>query len=126
MHEDAAPLVADHDPLAAGAAIARYEIIHREGGLYVDCDFEALRPIDELLEGASIVVGEDRDGMLNNAFFAAGAVHPVLGYAIDELPRSFAARFHDYSVANSGRPVLDAMCAPGKRQVRRAVDVRAA
>jgi len=52
------------------ANIARYEIIHREGGLYVDCDFEALRPIDELLEGASIVVGEDRDGMLNDAFFA--------------------------------------------------------
>ena len=84
------------------ANIARYEIIHREGGIYVDCDFEALRPIDELLEGASIVVGEDRDGMLNNAFFGASPAHPVLGYAIDELPRSFAARFHDHSVANSG------------------------
>ena len=84
------------------ANIARYEIIHREGGVYVDCDFEALRSIDQLLEGASIVVGEERDGMLNNAFFAASAGHPVLAYAIDELPRSFAARFHDHSVANSG------------------------
>jgi FkbM family methyltransferase len=84
------------------ANIARYEIIHREGGLYVDCDFEPLRPIDELLVGASLVVGEDRGGMMNNAFFAASAGHPVLAYAIEELPRSFAARFHDHSVANTG------------------------
>src|SRR4051794_17507254 len=51
--------------------IARYEIVHREGGLYVDCDFEALRPLHELLDGASLVVGEQRAGELNNALFAA-------------------------------------------------------
>jgi hypothetical protein len=84
------------------ANIARYEIIHREGGLYIDCDFEALRPIDELLEGASLVVGEDRSGMMNNVFFAASAGRPVLAYAIEKLPRSFAARFHDHLVANTG------------------------
>jgi len=82
--------------------IARYEIVHREGGVYVDCDFEALRPIDELLEDASLVVGEERSGRFNNALFAATPGHPVLRYAIDELPRSFAGRFEDLSIASTG------------------------
>src|SRR3954469_16671428 len=68
------------------ANIARYEIVHREGGVYVDCDFEALRPIDDLLDGATLVVGEERAGRLNNAWFAATPGHAVLRYAIDELP----------------------------------------
>jgi inositol phosphorylceramide mannosyltransferase catalytic subunit len=84
------------------ANIARYEIVLRHGGLYVDCDFEALRPFDELLEGASLVVGEERDGALGNALFAATAGHPVLAYAVDELPRSFGARFEDHSIASTG------------------------
>ncbi|MGZ4693637.1 MAG: FkbM family methyltransferase [Acidimicrobiales bacterium] len=82
--------------------IARYEIVHREGGLYVDCDFEALRPVDELLDGASLVVGEERDGLLANALFAATPGHPTLAYAIDELPRSFAALSDRHSITNTG------------------------
>ncbi len=82
--------------------IARYEIVHREGGLYVDCDFEALRPIDELLDGASLVVGEERDGLLANALFAASPGHPTLAYVIDEVPRSFDALRDHHSIANTG------------------------
>jgi len=84
------------------ANIARYEIVHREGGLYVDCDFEPLRPMDELIDGASLVVGEQQAGGLNNALFAATPGHPVLAYAIEELPRSFAGRRGDHSVATTG------------------------
>ena len=82
--------------------IARYEIIHREGGLYVDCDFEALRPMDELLDGADLVVGEEHPGLLCNGLFAASPGHPTLAYAIDELPRSFGALRDRHSITNSG------------------------
>ncbi len=88
--------------LTTRSNIARYEIIHREGGLYIDCDFEALRPIDELLDGASLVVGEERSGLLSNGLFAAVPGHPTLAYAIDELPRSFAARRGRHSIVTTG------------------------
>src|SRR4051794_32072333 len=68
--------------LTTKSNIARYEIIHREGGLYVDCDFEPLRPIDELLDGASLVVGEEHAGLLSNGLFAAVPGHPTLAYAV--------------------------------------------
>ncbi len=37
--------------------------LHRFGGLYVDLDFEALRPIEPLLDKQSIVVGRETGGM---------------------------------------------------------------
>ncbi|HYH23441.1 MAG TPA: glycosyltransferase [Azospirillum sp.] len=44
------------DPIAR-IDLARYLILRRFGGVYVDLDFECLRPIDGLLEGRSFVVG---------------------------------------------------------------------
>lgn len=37
--------------------------LHRFGGLYVDLDFEALRPLDPLLSGREIVVGRETGGL---------------------------------------------------------------
>lgn len=37
--------------------------LHRFGGLYVDLDFEALRPLDPLLRNREIVVGRETGGM---------------------------------------------------------------
>ena len=88
--------------LTTRSNIARYEIVHREGGLYVDCDFEALRPIDELLDEATLVVGEEHAGLLSNGLFAAAPGHPTLAYAIAELPRSFGALHDRHSIVNSG------------------------
>ena len=36
---------------------ARYFILHHHGGLYIDLDFECLRPIDPLLANRSFVIG---------------------------------------------------------------------
>lgn len=36
---------------------ARYLLLHRFGGVYVDLDFECLRPVDALLEGRELVLG---------------------------------------------------------------------
>jgi len=39
------------------AELARYLILRHHGGLYVDLDFEALKPLDDLLAGASLLFG---------------------------------------------------------------------
>lgn len=43
--------------------IYRYEVLKREGGVYVDTDMLALRPLDGLLEGVKGFVGESRRGV---------------------------------------------------------------
>lgn len=39
------------------AELARYLVLRHHGGLYVDLDFEALKPLDDLLSGASLLFG---------------------------------------------------------------------
>lgn len=69
------------------ADVARYEILYRFGGVYVDADLEALRPIDELLDGRSCFVGwEDPGVWINNACMAAEPGHPFFAALIAGLP----------------------------------------
>lgn len=75
---------------AEKADIVRYEIVYREGGVYIDCDFEPLRNIEPLIDGAQLVVGEQEPAVYANSWFAATAGHPVLRYAIEQLPASVA------------------------------------
>lgn len=69
------------------ADVARYEILHRFGGVYVDCDFEALAPIDELLLGVECFAAWETDDVwVNNAILGAEPGHPLLKALIDGLP----------------------------------------
>lgn len=92
----------DANLLSSKANIARYEIVLREGGMYVDCDFEPLRSFEEVLDGADLVVGEQTPGTFNNALFAAAAGHPVLEYAVEQLPESHRARRDAISPQRTG------------------------
>ena len=49
--------------------IARYEILYKFGGIYVDTDFEALKPIDHKLLSRSFIAGQlyDYKPQINNA-----------------------------------------------------------
>lgn len=68
--------------------IARYEILHAHGGVYVDTDCEPRRPLDELL-GAQVFVGWEVPGVwANNAVIGAVPAHPFLEALIDRLPAS--------------------------------------
>lgn len=49
--------------------LARYELLHDVGGVYVDCDLEPLRPIDELLTSEFIALEDSH--YVNNAFMGA-------------------------------------------------------
>lgn len=69
--------------------VARYEILHRHGGIYVDCDFEALAPIDDLLFDVDCFAAWETDDVwVNNAILGAVPGHPFLADLIAGLPAS--------------------------------------
>jgi inositol phosphorylceramide mannosyltransferase catalytic subunit len=77
------------------ADAVRYFLLHHFGGLYVDLDFRACRPIDPLLAGHDCVLGlepEDhsrihqRPRIVGNAFLAAAPRHPFFAEVIRRLP----------------------------------------
>lgn len=55
--------------LAQRADIARYEILMREGGVYIDTDMECLGNIEPLIEGVDIFACWQKPGLLSNAIF---------------------------------------------------------
>lgn len=74
------------------ADVARYEILHRYGGVYVDCDFEALAPIDELLLGVDCFAAWETDGVwINNAILGTVPGHPMFAELIEGLPANVKA-----------------------------------
>jgi len=74
---------------AERADILRLELLHREGGVYVDADLECLRPIDPLLDGVSFFLGALDSGRVSNAIIGSVPGHPLLVRALEELrPRS--------------------------------------
>ena len=69
------------------ADIARYEILHAFGGVYVDCDMEARRPIDDLLDDGCFAAWED-DEYVNNAVLGSVPGHPLWADLIAAIPDS--------------------------------------
>lgn len=83
---------------AQKADLARYEILYRMGGLYVDTDFECLKPISVLLKTRKVVLGwEDKDNpegypdVLSNAFIAAPQQHRLLRWFYEAAALRFRA-----------------------------------
>ena len=71
------------------ADVARYEILYRFGGVYIDCDFECRKPIDELIENVeAFAAWEQQDVWVNNAILGAGPGHPFFARLIEDLPHS--------------------------------------
>lgn len=68
------------------ADLARYEILYRHGGVYVDCDFESLKPIDSLLHRPLLAAWEDTGVFIGNAILGAEPEHPLLQRLIEAIP----------------------------------------
>lgn len=64
--------------------ILRYEVLRAHGGVYIDTDFECLRPIDPLIEGIDFFVGYSGPGRIGSAIIGAVPGHPVLERAARE------------------------------------------
>jgi mannosyltransferase OCH1-like enzyme len=72
--------------------LLRYELVRRFGGVYLDMDFECLKPIDELVEGVDFFVGyvvsdefgEEARRRVGSAIIGAVPGHTILERAIRE------------------------------------------
>ena len=74
---------------AERADILRLELLHRYGGVYLDADFECLKPVDPLLDGVSCFLGLLDSGRVSNAVIGAVPGHPLLAKAMAEVrPRT--------------------------------------
>jgi mannosyltransferase OCH1-like enzyme len=83
--------VLDQSRIAAERAdILRYELLWRFGGVYVDTDFECLRPIEALIAGLDFFTAYLKRGTsktparVNNALIGSVPGHPILRRAMTE------------------------------------------
>eukprot|EP00401_Gymnodinium_catenatum_P066950 CAMPEP_0117511390 /NCGR_PEP_ID=MMETSP0784-20121206/28483_1 /TAXON_ID=39447 /ORGANISM="" /LENGTH=351 /DNA_ID=CAMNT_0005307061 /DNA_START=60 /DNA_END=1111 /DNA_ORIENTATION=+ len=72
--------------------ILRLWLVSQHGGLYVDVDFECLRPFDGFHRRYSFFTGVSNVGAfeLNNGLFAACPGHPVMRFLCDHVARPWA------------------------------------
>lgn len=73
------------NPLAGRTDLLRYEIILREGGIYVDADVEPLRAFDDLLHGDPFMGWESEDRLCPTVI-GGEAGHPALAALVEGLP----------------------------------------
>lgn len=71
--------------------IARYEILRRHGGLYVDCDTHPLRPVDDALDGLDAFAAAENRRFVGNTYLGCTPGHPVMAELVDRTRASIAA-----------------------------------
>lgn len=89
---DAAEEISPQAPNQLRGDIVRYELLYRYGGVWIDCDFECLQPIDHLLQHEAFMAWVVPGRWVNNAIMGFPAGHPFLAEVIDKLPEN--ARRH--------------------------------
>lgn len=94
--------------------IARYEILHRYGGVYIDTDFECLKPIDELIKGAGFFCAWEIQGKVaNNAILGCTPGHPFAKVLVDELEELVRRQLKTWPAKASGPHYLTAKLCEG-------------
>lgn len=89
--------------------ILRWEILLVHGGVYLDADFECLRPIEPLIDAVEAFAGYRKPGRVNNALVGAVAGHPFVADALDEIrPRT---TWGTVDKEGTGPPFLDRVLA---------------
>lgn len=86
--DNADELVPDDSVYQLRSDIARYEILHSYGGVYVDLDYRWQKPLSAALhDGDRMVTCWERQGTyVGNGFIAAVPEHPVLDRAVAQVP----------------------------------------
>jgi hypothetical protein len=69
---------------AERADLLRLELLWRQGGVYVDVDFECLLPVDPLLDDVRVFAADLKPGSSSNALIGAEPRDPLLGRAVEE------------------------------------------
>jgi mannosyltransferase OCH1-like enzyme len=82
--------MAGHPPEIALAVqradIMCYELIHKFGGVYLNCDIKPIKNIEPLLAGRSAFCAKEDDVHLVNMAMGCMPMHPFYGAVIDRLP----------------------------------------
>lgn len=87
--DDHLPELVNRDVLDSGrnhserSNVIRYELLHGQGGLYVDTDVECLRPIDPLVEGLDAFAAYTVPGRVGSAVVGAVPGHPAMARAVE-------------------------------------------
>jgi mannosyltransferase OCH1-like enzyme len=79
------------DKMAAKSDILRYEIIAKHGGVYIDADFEPLKPIESILRGVRSFQADELDDRPFNAIMGCAPADPFYQLAVELLPESIRA-----------------------------------
>lgn len=90
LYNSAGALYQDRRKYQFQSDLLRYVILERKGGVYVDTDFECLRPIDDLLDCAGFLSWEDQDRWLCNAIIGCEPHSPFMRVVIDGLMMNVA------------------------------------
>jgi mannosyltransferase OCH1-like enzyme len=69
------------------ADIARYEILYRYGGMYIDADTIWLNPINKNILKGSLNLAFEKENLILNTWFSCVKEHPFLKLVIDEIPK---------------------------------------
>jgi len=66
--------------------VLRYELLWRQGGVYIDTDMECRRSIEPLLDGVSAFAGNTRPGRIGSAIIGSEPGHPAFERAVERVP----------------------------------------
>lgn len=90
----------DHKRLRSD--IVRLELLFRYGGVYADCDFEPVRPLDELRSERAWAAWEVQDRWVCQAIMGAEPAHPFFRRLLDGLPENVRRNLGSQTSALSG------------------------
>lgn len=73
--------------LASKADIARYEILYKYGGIYIDCDMKPYNwfPAQEFIQELIVCNEDENDNYCSIGFICAPPQHPIFKSILDEL-----------------------------------------
>jgi len=78
--------------LAQQSDLVRYEILEREGGVYVDTDLECYRSIEKLVEDLDFFVAYKNEPRISNAMIGGVPGHPVFRDLVSQWKENFWAK----------------------------------
>lgn len=102
--------------------ILRYEILYREGGVYLDCDVQCFANLDDLHKAYDFYAGfepfwagsETRCLSIGNAIIAAAPKHPIMKRCIKNIKKfsrlNFPLSYNMQTVAKTGPIMFTRSC----------------
>ena len=76
---------------AQKADLARLELLLRFGGVYVDTDFEALQPIEPLLDGIDCFLASEDHRFVSTGIMGSVPTHPFIAHLVNRVTSSIDA-----------------------------------